>query len=303
MNLDPASSCPRTVGFRRPLVVASLLLVSHLLLSPGRADSAPASGKARYHLFRPTPAEQMRELSTDRPDQTESPYTVDAGHFQVEMDLVNAVLDHDLSSGGDLRTTGWGTSLNLKAGLSNNVDIQFVLDPFVSSRLEDRAAHATDRASGFGDIQTRVKINLWGNDGGATALCLMPFVKWPLASSRLRNGRTEGGVIVPLAVGLPRGWASTVMTELDLVSNGGSGYDTEFVNSITFSHDIAGRLSGYVEYFSVVSRAPNTEWQGQADVGFTASMSDNAALDFGCNFGATGSAPDFSPFVGVSLRY
>jgi hypothetical protein len=48
----------------------------------------------------------MREMSTDRPDQTESAYTVDAGHFQVEMDLVSAMFDRDPSGGGDLRTTG-----------------------------------------------------------------------------------------------------------------------------------------------------------------------------------------------------
>jgi hypothetical protein len=31
----------------------------------------------------------LREMSTDRPDKTESPYTVDAGHFQFEADLVS----------------------------------------------------------------------------------------------------------------------------------------------------------------------------------------------------------------------
>jgi hypothetical protein len=31
----------------------------------------------------------MRELSADRPDKTDCPFTVDAGHFQVEMDFAN----------------------------------------------------------------------------------------------------------------------------------------------------------------------------------------------------------------------
>jgi hypothetical protein len=35
----------------------------------------------------------MREMSTDRPDLTESAYTVDAGHFQVEMDVVRYTYD------------------------------------------------------------------------------------------------------------------------------------------------------------------------------------------------------------------
>jgi hypothetical protein len=50
------------------------------------ATRAPAD-KWQYHLLRPTPAELIPEMSTDRPDKTESPYTVDAGHFQVELDV------------------------------------------------------------------------------------------------------------------------------------------------------------------------------------------------------------------------
>jgi hypothetical protein len=245
----------------------------------------------------------MREMSTDRPDQTESPYTVDAGHFQVEMDAVSAVFDRDKSGGGDVRTTGWGTSLNLKAGLLNNVDIQFVLDPYVSVRVEDKVANTTDKASGFGDLQTRLKINLWGNDGGRTAFAFMPFVKWPLSESSLRNGKTEGGAIFILGYELPAGWGSAVMTEFDFVSDGAGGYDTEDVNSITFSHDIVGKLGGYVEFFSVVSSAANSDWQGQVDVGCTFAVNDNTQLDLGCNFGVTDSAPDFNPFVGFSFRF
>ena len=93
------------------------------------------------------------------------------------------------------------------------------------------------------------------------------------------------------------------MTEFDFVSSGADGYDADFVNSITFSHDIAGRLGGYIEFFSVASSASNSKWQGQFDLGFTYGVDDNLQLDAGCNFGVTSSAPDFNPFVGVSFRF
>ena len=267
-----------------------------------RPDEAPPD-KSGYNLFDPTPRELMREMSTDRPDQTESPHTVDAGHFQVEMDFVSAVIDRDRSGGGDVRTSGWGTSLNLKAGLLNKVDIQFVLAPYVDVRVENRVANTVSDAAGFGDLETRVKVNLWGNDGGKTAFAMMPFVKWPLSESSLRNGETEGGMIFILGYEWPGDWGSAVMMEYDFVSDGAGGYDSELVNSITFGHDIAGKLGGYVEFFSVVSGAPDTDWQGQVDVGFTYGFSDNTQLDFGCNFGVTKSAPDFNPFVGFSFRF
>src|ERR1035437_10086184 len=44
--------------------------------------------KSAYTLINPTPHNLMRELTPDRPDKTESPYTVDAGHYQLEMSFV-----------------------------------------------------------------------------------------------------------------------------------------------------------------------------------------------------------------------
>lgn len=44
--------------------------------------------KKKYNIFHATPKRLMRDFATDRPDATESSYTVDAGHFQVETDLL-----------------------------------------------------------------------------------------------------------------------------------------------------------------------------------------------------------------------
>ena len=268
------------------------------------AAIAQAADKPVYSLFNPVPAGQLRELSTDRPDQTESPNTVDAGHWQLEMDLLNYTYDRDESGGGDVRTRDVAIApLNLKLGLLPNVDFQLMIDPYVSSKVEDRVADTTDKASGFGDVTTRLKINFWGNDGGPTAFAVMPFVKWPLSASDVRNGETEGGVIFILGYELPAGWGSAVMTEVDFVSDGAGGRDTEWINSITFAHDLTERLGGYVELFVVTSNAPGYKWQGQFDVGFTYAINPNCQLDFGCNFGITDSAPDYQPFLGISRRF
>jgi hypothetical protein len=284
-------------------LAAGVLLSSMLCFVPVRAEKPSAQGdKSQYHLFRPTPPDRMREMSTDRPDQTESAYTVDAGHFQVEMDLVSGLFDRDRSRGRDVRTTGWGTSLNLKAGLLNAVDLQLVLEPYSESTERDRVAGTRDTSSGFGELQTRVKINLWGNDGGKTALAVMPFVKWPLPESSVRNGTTEGGVIVPWAAELPRGWGLGGIVEFDFVSDGGDGRDTEYFNTIALSHDIVGDLGSYVELAALVTPESGGRWQGQVDLGFTYALNENTQLDFGCNFGVTDAAPDFIPFLGLSWR-
>src|SRR5687767_4843881 len=72
--------------------------------APAAADSWRRESEVRvgekwqYHLFRPTPRHLMRDLATDRPDVTESPYTVDAGHFQAELSFIEYVSD----DGGDV---------------------------------------------------------------------------------------------------------------------------------------------------------------------------------------------------------
>ena len=260
--------------------------------------------KSRYNLFDPTPRQFMRELVTDRPDQTESPYTVDAGHFQIEMDFATATFDDNNSAGMDSELREWSIApVNLKVGLLNNVDLQFVLDTYVHSRAEDHIARTATTASGFGDFTTRLKINFWGNDGGKTAFGMMPFVKWPLPSLDLRNGKTEGGIIFPIAVALPNGWDMGAMTEFDFNHDAAStGYHAEFINSVTFGHKIVGKLSGYGEFFSNVS-TEGSSWIGEIDFGLTYALGDNIQLDGGCNIGLTNAAEDFKAFSGISLRF
>ncbi len=266
---------------------------------------AEAADKSQYHLFNPTPRELMREMSTDRPDKTESAYTVDAGHFQVELDVLNYAYDRDNGLPGDTRieTVAIGT-MNLKAGLCNYADIQLVLEPYTSVRTHVREARQADTRRGFGDVTMRLKANMWGNDGGPTALALMPYVKLPTNQDDLGNDSVEGGLIVPLAVELPRGWGMGVMTQFDFIRDeAGDGHHAEFVNTITFGHQIVGDLNGYIEFFSAVSEESGSSWVGTVDAGLTYGLTEDIQLDAGINIGVTKSADDWNPFLGVSWRF
>ena len=79
----------RCVGARACVVALVVVVVA----PAAQAQTRMAADKSHYHLFNPTPRGQMRELSADRPDVTESPYTVDAGHVQLEMSFVDYVYD------------------------------------------------------------------------------------------------------------------------------------------------------------------------------------------------------------------
>ena len=85
------------------------------------------------------------------------------------------------------------------------------------------------RASGFGDVQTRLKINLWGNDGGDDGARRHAVREVAAAGVRSAQRPVEGGVIVPFGVDLPRGWGLGLMTEFDWVRDRAeaSDYDTD----------------------------------------------------------------------------
>ncbi len=270
-----------------------------------RRVSAPAVDKRRFTLFNPTPVNLMREMSTDRPDTTESPYTVDAGHFQFELGLAEYAYDDD----GGARTEALGVlTSNIKAGLLNNVDLQLVFTLYTRQETEQDGNNRI--AKGFGDdTQVRLKINLWGNDGVAppglspTAFAIMPFVKFPTGADDLTNEHIEGGVIFPLAVPLANDFDLGLMAEVDFVYNeDADGYGVAFIHTATLGHEIAGDLGGYVEYVGVAPHETGAGYQAIGSAGLTYALSDNWIVDFGGTAGPSDDADDFTVFAGTSFR-
>jgi hypothetical protein len=278
--------------------VISVLLLGLSGVVPVSAGSAGAQ-KSQYTLFNPTPAAQMRELSTDRPDVTESPYTVDAGHFQVESSLIEYAYD---DSGNTTRNEFSLMPSNLKIGLLNNADLQLVLEPHLWQ--SERADGHTDRADGFGNTEIRLKVNLWGNDGGPTALAVMPFVEFPTAPDSV--GGTDhfaGGLIVPLTVELPREFSLTMMAEVDMArDDANDGYGTALVHTASLSHPLVKEVDGFLEYVGVASRELGETYLAQIDAGLTYGVNENTQLDASVQFGLTDAVDDVRFLLGLSIR-
>ena len=282
-------------------IVACLLAPSALAFGTEEINT----DKQSYSLLKPTPFNLLREFSTDRPDKTESAYTVDAGHYQIEADLVNYSYDRHNSSRNNTHVDSFSfATMNLKVGILNNLDVQLVVPTWNHVRTEDRTTGIVQKNSGFGDLTLRAKYNLWGNDGGSTAFAVMPFVKAPTAQDDLGNEAFEGGIIFPFAVSLPKDWGMGLMTAMEWTKDRiGTGRHAEFINSITFSHGLISKLDGYVEFFSAVSAESGSDWVGTVDCGLVYALTEQINLDGGINIGITRSADDLNPFLGMSLRF
>jgi len=247
-------------------------------------------------------AEAARDMTTDRPDATESPYTVEPGHVQLEASLFEFAQDTYNTDHASVRLSEWNFApFNLRIGLAQDVDLHVILETHRMSRIDDRDAGRVSKLSGTGDVTLRLKYNFWGNDGGDTALGIMPFVKLPTGKSGLGNNSVEGGVILPVALELGAGWALGAMTEVDFVRNdANTGYSYIWLNSASFSHDIVGALGGFLEVVSEVGNGPASL---SFNSGLTYGINEDLQLDLGTNVGISRSAEDLLVFVGVSKRW
>lgn len=259
-------------------------------------STAEAADKGRYTLWDPTPDGLLRDMFADRPDKTESPYTVDAGRIQIETDLVGYT--YDSRDGAATRALDV-LPFNLKIGLTNGTDLQIGYGAYVRT-----GGGIRDRETGFGDLTLRVKQNIWGNDGGQTAFAVMPFVKLPTNTFSDLNDDVEGGLIVPLAIDLGRGVGLGLMTEVDFLrAEGRRGYEPTFVNSAALGFDLAEKWGVYAEAFVEHSAEHGAETVVTLNGGVTYAVNDNLQLDAGANVGVTTAADDLNVFVGLSRRY
>jgi hypothetical protein len=287
-------------SFIKFLIVPTLTLnVSTQVGAAAQDDDAPPIGeevvdspdKSGYTLFNPTPRELWRPMSADRPDFTESPITVDAGAVQVELSFI------DYARNGDQNAMSVAP-FNIKLGLLNNVDLQFVMDPYVNSDDGMSTNH------GISDIQFRLKINLWGNDGGETAFGIMPFITIPTGSEGISSDHVEGGCIFPFAMDLTDSIGLGLMFETDFVyDEQDSGLDTEFIGTGVLGFDLTDALGVYVEGIAIESTDSDVAFRGILGCGATYSITDDVVLDAGVNIGLVGDGDDVNIFTGITFRF
>jgi hypothetical protein len=266
-----------------------------LVVTGANASAAFEVDKRAYSWGNPTPDNLLRELATDRPDVTESPFTVDAGHVQLELDLVN----YTRNQLDGVRTTEIGVApLNLRFGLRHNFELGIFLSPYIRATEQPRGG-AKSTASGFGDTIIRGKWNFAGNDGGESAVGLIVDLKLPTAARAFGSDKVEGTVLLPVDFELPGGWSLGAMTGLSAVHNGTS-YRTVLINTVTVGHDLTKDLGGYAELTSVAGDGPHV---CTFDLGLGYRLDRNRQVDCGVNIGISRNAPDVLVFTGYSQRF
>ncbi|MFC7345316.1 transporter [Chryseobacterium zhengzhouense] len=273
------------------LMICNVLLISSFCYSQKKQEH-------KYSLFNPVPRELMREMETDRPDVTESPYTVDAGHFQYETDIIG--LTREKSDFKNTKTLLINQA-NLKIGLTGSTAIQIGFETYGWQKEKDLNTGITESKHGVGDLNIRIKQNIIGNNKGNFALAILPYVKIP-TSQYEDDDLVEGGLIVPMIYKFSGEWKLGFQVEVDrLKDTDEHAMHTELLQTLTISHPLSKNIEGIAEtYYTYDFKAH--EIYNFINAAVQMEVAKNFKIDAGLNYGIQHHAEKHY-FLGASYMY
>ena len=231
-------------------------------------------------------------LTTDRPDQTESPAAVAPGVVQIELGGL-----HEVSDGSDERLTAVGGVL-ARIGLVPRVELRL---GFVGwQRIEGMGA----ASSGFGDLSAGVKVALHDGDGLVPAAGILATVLIPVGDRTFRASGADPVVRATLSHDLGGGLALGYNLGVGWVtvsdSDGGDRTVTEGLYTVSLSRAF-GRVGVFVETFGLGALSDGARSWHALDGGATYALLPSVQIDAWAGLGVTAAAADW--FVGLGLAF
>lgn len=218
---------------------------------------------------------KLRELSPDRPHQTESPHTVDVGHIMFETDLVNNTFyNKDIPHSS---TTGL-FYFNLKAGIQKNMDIEVLSNVYSLTHYEHNALPSMN--SSFPNLTFRYKLNVLGNDSGKTSIAIMPF----MTTTNLFHEKWQvqtGGILVNAEQMIGSKYELGYTGGLTSFSANPFFEQHEWFSTISFSYPLYKSLNHFVEISDRFNESASIRNNYSFDSGFTFTPTENNQFDMG----------------------
>lgn len=276
--------------------IAAAALATALL-----APAAPASDWAAYFAGE---TEEARPVFL-RPIGTEPhPYSLDRGRFQIEISPFSYAHNRRDADGTRIRSHAFDVPALIKYGLTDSLDIQVGAELFVWERSREQGGSDWDTSSGFGDLTVRLKQNLWGNDGGETAMALMPYLVFPTASGGMGEQGVRGGLLVPWAWEIDDDWALDVVPGVAAVRNlDDDALEAEFAGLLTLNRSLADGVDAFADFHAAVTTESGRTWLGALGAGLTFQLNENLVIEPTAHFGLTREADDYAFAITIVQRF
>lgn len=235
----------------------------------------------------------LRDLSPDRPHQTESPITTDKGHVMLELDMANYTRDTILL--GTVHTLGFG-NVNVKVGLSKKMDIELITSIY-NKRFSDVSPAPV--STSFEDFLWRYKYSIAGNDSGDFAIAVMPVVR---TNNFFRNKFEvmNAGLLINAEYEIMKKFGLGYTGGLNSFSVDPAFKQMEWFSTVSFDYKLAGDLRQFVEVSYRYNNNGVLTHNYSVDSGLTFTPKDNWQVDCGVYY----FIPEKKPFlfIGGTIR-
>lgn len=242
-----------------------------------------------------------RDLCANRPGRGSPPCVLDAGRFQVEVGLADVT--HDKQAGMVEDTTLVG-DLGVRLGVTSTGEAELAWSPYIHMR--DHGASGSSTATGHGDLTLAWRQSLRNPDGSGISVAAQPFVTAPTGKSGFGAGGWQGGLVLPMAVALPRGFGLGLTPQVAVVRNQNrDGTHLDWTGVVGLSHAIGPVSLGtevYVDYDDDPAGRMTTETFDLSAAWTPAALKD-VQLDIGLNAGLNRQTPDYEAYAGIARRF
>ncbi len=233
------------------------------------------------------------ELTTDRPDQTESSSVVPKGFLQVETGAFFETIKVD-GLKEDSKT--FNTTL-LRYGLLDNLELRLGIE-FMEQSKVIRGKKLADVASGFSPLLLGAKVSITEEKGFLPEIGLIGHLSLPFSASKDYKPETTG-------VDFRFAFSHTLNEKTSISYNLGAawGYnlpEANYVYTIAYANGLTDRLGFFVELYGDLpeKNKANHLW----DMGFTYLIKHNVQLDISGGTGISRNIQDLYLSVGISFR-
>ncbi|MDQ3194639.1 MAG: transporter [Bacteroidota bacterium] len=229
-------------------------------------------------------SQQLPSIQTDRPDQTETPFTVPANHFQLEAGFV-------YEKDKEIITTSIPTTL-FKFGVSDNFELRLILD------ITEEKKQGGSTEPGLNPVEIGIKINIAKEDGIIPTASLIGHLAIPEFLS-------DQNQIIYFAPNFRFCMQNTLSDKFTLVYNLGAEWDglsaePAFIYTVTTAVSVSEKLGGYVELYGFAPQKNKADHR--FDMGITYLIKKNFQLDVSGGTAISDNAPDYFFGFGLSVR-
>lgn len=229
-------------------------------------------------------AQELPPIQADRPDQTESPYTVPKKHFQVEAGI--SYEKNDKASNSYTYPT-----VLFKYGVNDNFELRLISE-YVTSHIQ------SVKYSGVTPVTVGFKVKLAEEKGIFPKLSFIGHLSIPSFASKNFQATWY-------APSFRFSMQNTLSEKVSLGYNIGAEWDGEtpepaFIYTLTTGYSISEKVGSYIEVYGFLFQKSISDHR--IDAGLNYLLKKNMLIDISGGLGINKYAPQYYIAVGYSIR-